>query len=281
MVDKEKKDLAKENQDQVLDQVDRDLDQGTETKTDLDVELTDQAKEEDQEFEADIEPSQESPEETKEDLETDQAGSEKLEQRVNSDDSKADKDQVPHEKKSQETMDDDSQGTLYTVFSVVSNVVFSLFLIIILGIFTLNTISYFKGDDISIFNRTMYIVGENTMQPFMKENDAIIVEKKKAHEVQDGDLIVYETTDGEKVTGWVTNLLDEQRFEIKKNVNSDESIVIDGIAIIGVGTLKIANMGDFIEFISSPISLVIVLAVGIVIYLGLWILTNRNTKAYK
>src|SRR5699024_3488392 len=98
--------------------------------------------------------------------------------------------------------------------------------------------------------------------------------ERKAHQVEDGDLIVYETIDGEVVTGWVTSILDKDRFEIKKDINSSDSIIIDGIAIIGVASLRVQNMGDFIEFISKPTSLILILAVGIIIYMGIWLISK-------
>ena len=175
---------------------------------------------------------------------------------------------------------EEGPGIIATFFSVLGNIIFSMFLIVLMGILALNTISFFKGDDISFLDRRMYIIGENTMQPLIRENDAIIVEEKGVYEINDGDLIVYETIDGDIVTGWVTDLLEEDRVEIKKNINSNESILIDGIAIIGVATFKIENMGDFIEFMSNPISLLVILLVGIVIYMIIWLLTNRSKKQY-
>lgn len=170
--------------------------------------------------------------------------------------------------------DEKDNGFFSTLSSVIGNVIFSLFLIMLMAIVTLNIASFLNGNTVSFFNKRVYIAGENTMSPIIRENDAIIVDERKAHEVEDGDLIVYETIDGEIVTGWVTGILDKDRFEIKKDINSSDSIIIDGIAIIGVASLRVQNMGDFIEFISKPSSLILILAVGIIIYMGIWLISK-------
>lgn len=169
-------------------------------------------------------------------------------------------------------------GIFSTLLSVIGNVIFSLFLILLMSVVALNIASFLNGDAISVLNRRFYIVGEDSMYPIIKENDAIIVEEKKAHSINDGDLIVYETIDGNIVTGWVTKLLDKDRFEIKKDINSSDSVIIDGIAIVGIASLRIKNMGDFIEFISKPISLVLILAVGIVIYMLIWFVSKPKKR---
>lgn len=170
--------------------------------------------------------------------------------------------------------DDEDNGFFATLLSVIGNVIFSLFLIMLMAVVTLNIASFLNGNTVSFLNKRIYIAGENTMSPIIRENDAIIVDERKAHQVEDGDLIVYETIDGEVVTGWVTSILDKDRFEIKKDINSSDSIIIDGIAIIGVASLRVQNMGDFIEFISKPTSLILILAVGIIIYMGIWLISK-------
>lgn len=170
--------------------------------------------------------------------------------------------------------DDEDNGFFSTLLSVIGNVIFSLFLIMLMAVVTLNIASFLNGNTVSFLNKRIYIAGENTMSPIIRENDAIIVDERKAHQVEDGDLIVYETIDGEVVTGWVTSILDKDRFEIKKDINSSDSIIIDGIAIIGVASLRVQNMGDFIEFISKPTSLILILAVGIIIYMGIWLISK-------
>lgn len=170
------------------------------------------------------------------------------------------------------------QSTLSTFASVIANTLFSIFLILIIGIVALNALSFARGEDISIFGKTMYIVGEDTMEPILSLNDGIIIEKKDSNQVKDGDLVAYETISGEVVTAWVTEIYEDDKFEIKKDINSNDSMLIDGIAIIGVATTSIANMGDYMEFLTNPVSILVLLVVGIVIYMVLWFISQKRYK---
>lgn len=170
---------------------------------------------------------------------------------------------------------EENQGIVATILSVIGNVIFALFLIIILAILVLNLFSFARGDQISLFGRQVYIIGEDTMAPLLREDDGIIVYEAGPQDVNSGDLIVYETTDGQAVTAWVSDKLEEDRLEIKKDINSSDAIVIDGIALIGLAGLRVANLGEFLDFITNPISLLIIFLVGIIIYIIIWYISSR------
>ena len=172
----------------------------------------------------------------------------------------------------------DKEDLVTTILAAVGNVAFSLFLILLIAVIGLNALSFAKGEDVEVFGKKVFIVGEDSMAPVIKKNDAIIVEDLPSKSINQGDLIVYKNTDGKAITAWVNNVLEDDSFEIKKDINSKDSIIIDGIAIVGRAETSIANLGDFIDFMSNPISLLIILFVGIIIYVIVWFISNKAKK---
>lgn len=172
----------------------------------------------------------------------------------------------------------DEEDLVTTILAAVGNVAFSLFLILLIAVIGLNALSFAKGEDVEVFGKKVFIVGEDSMAPVIKKNDAIIVEDLPSKSINQGDLIVYKNTDGKAITAWVNNVLEDDSFEIKKDINSKDSIIVDGIAIVGRAETSIANLGDFIDFMSNPISLLIILFVGIIIYVIVWFVSNKAKK---
>lgn len=173
---------------------------------------------------------------------------------------------------------EDDDSLVATILAALGNVAFSLFLILLIAVIGLNALSFAKGEDVEVFGKKVFIVGEDSMAPMLKENDAIIVEDLPSKSINQGDLIVYRNTDGKAITAWVNNVLEDDNFEIKKDINSKDSIIIDGVAIVGRAETSIANLGDFVDFISNPISLLITLFVGIIIYVIVWFVSNKPRK---
>lgn len=173
---------------------------------------------------------------------------------------------------------EEDDSLVATILAAIGNVAFSLFLILLIAVIGLNALSFAKGEDVEVFGKKVFIVGEDSMAPVIKENDAIIVEDLPSKSINQGDLIVYRNTDGQAITAWVNNVLEDDTFEIKKDINSKDSIIIDGIAIVGRAETSIANLGDFIDFISNPLSLLITLFVGIIIYVIVWFVSNKPRK---
>ncbi|MDO5718695.1 MAG: hypothetical protein Q4P34_06910 [Tissierellia bacterium] len=185
-------------------------------------------------------------------------------------------------KEDSEEYEEESKGFLSRLLGCLGNMIFVLFIALMAFIIIINGISFLKGKEPTIFGYKMYVIGEDSMDPTLKRNDAIIVKEVDPRELEVGDLITY-TSKNEKdtITGWVSEIYDNDRFEIKKKMNSDESVVINGIAVIGVATHRIANMGDFIDFISHPLGIGLVVIVGIIIYVIMWAISrNKNSKKY-
>lgn len=166
------------------------------------------------------------------------------------------------------------------IFGCLGNVIFVLFILAMSFVIVMNAISFVKGKEPSILGYKMYVIGEDSMSPTIKKNDAIIVRETDPSQLKVGDLITYSSKSGDEViTGWVTEIFDGNRFEVKKKMSSDQAVIIDGVAVIGLATYKIASMGEFIEYISHPIGIGSVLIVGIVIYVIIWLVgRRRNAK---
>lgn len=136
------------------------------------------------------------------------------------------------------------------VFGCFGNVLFVLFILAMSFIIVMNGVSFVKGKEPSILGYKMYVIGEDSMSPTIKRNDAIIVKETTPSELKVGDLITYSSKSGnEVITGWVTEIFDGNRFEVKKKMSGDQAVIIDGVAVIGLAIYKIASMGEFIEYI--------------------------------
>ncbi len=165
------------------------------------------------------------------------------------------------------------------VFGCFGNLLFVLFILAMSFIIVMNGVSFVKGKEPSILGYKMYVIGEDSMSPTIKRNDAIIVKETTPSELKVGDLITYSSKSGnEVITGWVTEIFDGNRFEVKKKMSGDQAVIIDGVAVIGLAIYKIASMGEFIEYISHPIGIASVLIVGIVIYVIIWLIGRRKSK---
>lgn len=165
------------------------------------------------------------------------------------------------------------------VFGCFGNLLFVLFILAMSLIIVMNGVSFVKGKEPSILGYKMYVIGEDSMSPTIKRNDAIIVKETTPSELKVGDLITYSSKSGnEVITGWVTEIFDGNRFEVKKKMSGDQAVIIDGVAVIGLAIYKIASMGEFIEYISHPIGIASVLIVGIVIYVIIWLIGRRKSK---
>lgn len=165
------------------------------------------------------------------------------------------------------------------IFGCFGNILFILFILAMSFIIVMNGISFVKGKEPSILGYKMYVIGEDSMSPTIKKNDAIIVKETDPSQLKVGDLVTYSSKSGnEVITGWVTEIFDGNRFEIKKKMSSDQAVMIDGVAVIGLAIYKIASMGEFIEYISHPIGIGSVLLVGIVIYVIIWLVGRRRSK---
>lgn len=161
----------------------------------------------------------------------------------------------------------------------IGNAIFSVFILAMVFIIVMNAASFVKGKEPSVFGYKMYVIGEDSMNPTIRKNDAIIVKETDSSQLHVGDLITYTSKSGnEVITGWVTEIFDNNRLEVKKKMSSDQSVIIDGVAVIGLATYRIANMGEFIEFISHPIGIGTVLIVGIIIYIIMWLIGRRRSQ---
>ncbi len=168
-------------------------------------------------------------------------------------------------------------STISKVFGCFGNLLFIVFIVLMISVVSINAISFVRNEEPSFMGYRMYIIGEDSMSPTIKRNDAVIIKQTPSENLKVGDLITYESKTGKSViTGWVTKILDNDRFEVKKKMNNDQSVIIEGIAVTGIASFRIANMGDFIEFISHPLGIGLVIVVGILIYLIMWLLGRRR-----
>ncbi|MDO5689345.1 MAG: hypothetical protein Q4G61_03780 [Tissierellia bacterium] len=168
-------------------------------------------------------------------------------------------------------------GIFGRLFGCLGNLIFLAFVLVMTTVVIINAISFVRNEEPSFMGYKMYIIGEDSMSPTIQRNDAIIVKAIPPEQLQVGDLITYESKSSNAViTGWITRILDNERYEIKKKMNNEQAVIIDAVAVTGIATYRVANMGDFVEFISHPFGIGLVILVGIFIYLIMWLVNRRR-----
>lgn len=190
--------------------------------------------------------------------------------------------QINNETSESSYKDNSFKRALGKLVNFLFNTIFTLLLMaILLGLVT-SLSSYALGTYPSIMGYSLMIIGEDSMSPTLNREDAIIVKEIDPKEVVAGDLVVYESAKGsDLITSWVTQTFPEERFEVKKKIQEEHSVVIDGIALVGVGVYYLEGLGGFIKFATHPVGIAAFLIVLIIIYLIMWISSSRKNKNNK
>lgn len=178
---------------------------------------------------------------------------------------------------SEEDVDEEpKRGILFKIFSFIGNLIFIIFVVSMIFVIFLNTFSFIKGVEPSIFGHRMFVVGESSMSPNLDINDAVLVKDSSITDIKEGDLIFYRAKNGkDAITSWVIKK-DGNEVEVSKKLDDKEPIKIDSSAIIGVSDIRIKNVGPIVDFISHPLGILTVLVVGFIIYFIASYAANRN-----
>ncbi len=166
------------------------------------------------------------------------------------------------------------------IAGIIGNLIFVLVILSLLSVTVVNVTSFITGKHPSILGRSMIIIDEDSMRPTLDENDAIVVKAVESNQVQQGDLMIYESrTGGKLITGWVTKVLPEDKFQVKKHLDDEEYVVIEGIAVLGTASYILRNVGGFINFLTHPVGILSLILVLTAIYLGLsWYRKKKQEK---
>lgn len=186
------------------------------------------------------------------------------------------KDDKPIDENEEDIDEEPKRGILFKIFSFIGNLIFIIFVVSMIFVIFLNTFSFIKGVEPSIFGHRMFVVGESSMSPNLDINDAVLVKDSSITDIKEGDLIFYRAKNGkDAITSWVIKK-DGNEVEVSKKLDDKEPIKIDSSAIIGVSDIRVRNVGPIVDFISHPIGILLVLVIGFVIYFIASYAANRN-----
>lgn len=186
------------------------------------------------------------------------------------------KDDKPIDENEEDIDEEPKRGILFKIFSFIGNLIFIIFVVSMIFVIFLNTFSFIKGVEPSIFGHRMFVVGESSMSPNLDINDAVLVKDSSITDIKEGDLIFYRAKNGkDAITSWVIKK-DGNEVGVSKKLDDKEPIKIDSSAIIGVSDIRVRNVGPIVDFISHPIGILLVLVIGFVIYFIASYAANRN-----
>ncbi len=157
------------------------------------------------------------------------------------------------------------------LMQVLTNVLFTLYMIIMAGLILITAQSRFTGMEPSLFNHRIYIVDSGSMSPTILKDSMIIVKELEPQDVKEGDIITYYGSQSSvKVTHRVVEVQEQGKsFITKGDANeTNDPLPLEGEKIIGKVVFIIPFIGMVFRFLSSIqgiISLVILGAFWIVI----------------
>ena len=176
------------------------------------------------------------------------------------------------------------------VKSMLKNVGFwSMF--VILGILILFILmeAIIPKQTINVFQVSTYIAKYDTMEPTIKPNDLVFINKVKPEKLEPGDLITFTADinydgDTEMVTYYVDSitLISDGLYRI--TVIAEGSSVPFGVIssdrIIGGYAFRLPVIGSIIEFVKSPFGIGAIV-INVLIISGIVIIVNQGNKPEK
>ncbi|MCD4827410.1 MAG: hypothetical protein K8Q99_06525 [Acholeplasmataceae bacterium] len=173
------------------------------------------------------------------------------------------------------------------VKSILKNVGFwSMF--VILGILLLFILmeAIIPKQTINVFQVSTYIAKYDTMEPKIKPNDLVFINKVKPENLEEGDLITFTADinydgDTEMVTYYVDSitLVSEDLYQITV-ISEGASVpfgVISSDRIIGGYAFRLPVIGSVIEFVKSPFGIGAIV-INVLIITGIVIIVKHGNK---
>lgn len=156
----------------------------------------------------------------------------------------------------------------------VSKVLYIILLVILVPILLINLVimvkSFVSKDEVpSIFGYKPMIVLTGSMEPTIKRGDLVLSKEVNATSLKVDDIISYRDNENAIITHrivTITNGEDGLEFTTKGDANNTEdSIVIKENMIEGIYVNRIPGLGTILEFIQTPVGIVLVILIIVVI----------------
>lgn len=152
------------------------------------------------------------------------------------------------------------------VIKVISNTLFIIFMLVMIFFISITAQSRLTGSEPSILGHRIYIVESGSMLPALKIDSMLIVKEVAPNEIQIGDIVSYYTNNTDtRVTHRVVDIQDNGNTFITRGDanNADDPNPLDKERLIGKVIFPIPFVGMIFRTLSKPISIVVLIIVGI------------------
>ena len=156
---------------------------------------------------------------------------------------------------------------------ILGNVLFTLFMIVMIGLIFITAQSRFTGREPSLLGHRLYIVDSGSMSPTIKVNSMIVVKESEPQDIKEGDIITYYGSESPvKVTHRVMEVIDQgQTFITRGDANeTDDPLPLEGEKVIGKVAFFIPLVGMMFRFLSSIHGIITLVILG-----AFWVIVPR------
>ncbi|MCH5353036.1 MAG: signal peptidase I [Acutalibacter sp.] len=153
--------------------------------------------------------------------------------------------------------------------------------VLLLNIWMLVQQTVLKREAPEVLGYSQYIVTTGSMEPNISVGDLILVKAQEEYEL--GDIVTFHDAGGATVTHRIMGTVSGQFITRGDANNTEDNDLLPPERIIGKLRLVLPGMGYMIEFLRSPLGIVLLVAAGVLlIKLPDWIGSVRETgKRYK
>lgn len=140
------------------------------------------------------------------------------------------------------------------VLKVVSNIGFTLFMLIMIFLIFITAQSRLTGQEPSLFGHRMYIVDSGSMVPTLPINSIIVVNESTASEIEQGDIVTYYAgSTNTRVTHRVVEVLENNEGFITRGDanNTEDPNILQKDKIIGKLAFSIPFVGAIFRVLST------------------------------
>lgn len=141
---------------------------------------------------------------------------------------------------------------------VAGNIVFIIFMIIILSLIFITAQSKITGQEPALFGYRLYIVDSGSMSPTIKTNSIIIVEESLPKGIEAGDVITYYGHNSStRVTHRAMEVIDSGEYFITRGDanDTDDPSPLNGKSLIGKVVVVIPVVGSVFRFLSTKVGI--------------------------
>lgn len=138
-----------------------------------------------------------------------------------------------------------------------------LCVLLVLNIWMLVQQTVLKREAPQVLGYSQYIVTTGSMEPSLSPGDLIFVKAQETYEL--GDVVTFYDNGGATVTHRIMGKVSGQFITQGDANNTEDSELLPPEQIIGKLQMVLPGMGYFIDFLRSPVGIVILIFVGILL----------------